>query len=332
MLTRDDGRLDITRMSAIVDQVAELRAEGHEVILVSSGAVACGRGELSVAHRLDGVEQRQLFSALGQAKLINLYYDLFREYRIPVGQVLTMKESFATRREYLNQRACMTVMVENGVIPIVNENDTVSVTELMFTDNDELSGLIASMMDADELIILSNVDGIYDAPPGTPGASVIRRVKPGFGRGGMLTKCGIARKVADEGIRVAIANGKRDGILTELIAHPDATLHTEFTPNPEPASTMKKWIAHSASFAKGIVRINEKAAQALRGERAVSLLLVGVTAIEGDFEEGDIVTIATDDGRTIGLGRTAYAAREARRLIGTHDVKPLIHYDYLCLE
>ena len=345
VLTRDDGRLDITRMSAIVDQVAELRAGGHEVILVSSGAVACGRGELSVAHRLDGVEQRQLFSALGQAKLINLYYDLFREYRIPVGQVLTMKESFATRREYLNQRACMTVMVENGVIPIVNENDTVSVTELMFTDNDELSGLIASMMDADELIILSNVDGIYDAPPGTPGASVIRRVKPGsdltacigreksgFGRGGMLTKCGIARKVADEGIRVAIANGKRDGILTELIANPDATLHTEFTPNPEPASTMKKWIAHSASFAKGIVRVNEKAAQALRGERAVSLLLVGVTAIEGDFEEGDIVTIATDDGRTIGLGRTAYAAREARRLIGTHDVKPLIHYDYLCLE
>ena len=136
VLTRDDGKLDITRISAIVDQTAWLLNQGHEVILVSSGAVASGRGELQVQRRLDSVAQRQLYSALGQAKLINLYYDLFREYHIHVGQVLTMKESFATRREYLNQRACMTVMLENGVVPIVNENDTVSVTELMFTDND----------------------------------------------------------------------------------------------------------------------------------------------------------------------------------------------------
>lgn len=345
VLTRDNGRLDVTRMSALVDQVAALRSGGHEVILVSSGAVASGRGELKVSHKLDSVEQRQLFSALGQAKLINLYYDLFREYHIPVGQVLTMKESFATRREYLNQRSCMGVMLDNGVIPIVNENDTVSVTELMFTDNDELSGLIASMMDADELIILSNVDGIYDAPPGTPGASVIRQVSPacnlsdcisqqksGFGRGGMLTKCGIARKVADEGIRVVIANGKRDNILTDLVERPEATLHTEFMPNPEPASTMKKWIAHSASFAKGVVHVNDKAASVLRGEQAVSLLLVGVTAIDGDFEEGDIVTIVDAKGRTVGVGRTAYGSDEARRLTGAHDMKPLVHYDYLCLE
>ena len=150
VLTRDDGKLDITRMSALTDQLAWLRSEGYEVILVSSGAMASGRGEIKVDRKLDSVEQRQLYSALGQAKLINLYYDLFREYRIPVGQVLTMKENFSSRREYLNQRACMTVMLENGVIPIVNENDTVSVTELMFTDNDELSGLIASMMDASE--------------------------------------------------------------------------------------------------------------------------------------------------------------------------------------
>ena len=128
VLTRDDGKLDITRMSALVDQIAWLRQQGHEVILVSSGAVASGRGELTVSRKLDNVAQRQLFSALGQAKLINLYYDLFREYHIHVGQVLTMKESFSTRREYLNQRACMEVMLDNGVIPIVNENDTVSVT------------------------------------------------------------------------------------------------------------------------------------------------------------------------------------------------------------
>ena len=345
VLTRDDGKLDITRMSALVDQVAWLRGEGHEVILVSSGAVASGRGELKVSHRLDSVEQRQLFSALGQAKLINLYYDLFREYRIPVGQVLTMKESFATRREYLNQRACMAVMLDNGVIPIVNENDTVSVTELMFTDNDELSGLIAAMMDADELIILSNIDGIYDGTPGSPGAKVIPEVAPGrdlstyisreksgFGRGGMLTKCNIARQVADEGIRVVIANGKRDDILKALMTSPATTLHTEFTPNPDAASNVKKWIAHSASFAKGVVRINSKAADVLRGDRAVSLLLVGVTAIEGDFEEGDIITIVDESGSTIGVGRSSYGSDEARRLMGAHDVKPLVHYDYLCLE
>ena len=158
-LTRPDGRLDVTRMSALVDQIAWLRAQGCEVILVSSGAVACGRRELDIEHELDSVEQRQLFSAMGQAKLIGLYYDLFREYHIHVGQVLTMKENFQPGEQYRNQQACMRVMLENGVLPIVNENDTVSVTELMFTDNDELSGLIAQMMQADTLILLSNIDG-----------------------------------------------------------------------------------------------------------------------------------------------------------------------------
>jgi len=345
VLTRNDGKLDVTRMSAIVDQVAWLRSQGHEVIMVSSGAMASGRGELKVDKRLDGVEQRQLFSALGQAKLINLYYDLFREYRIHVGQVLTMKESFATRREYLNQRACMTVMLENGVIPIVNENDTVSVTELMFTDNDELSGLITSMMDADMLIILSNIDGIYDGSPKDPEAKVISTVAPdrdlsdyiqqeksGFGRGGMITKCNIARKVAGEGIRVIIANGKRDNILIDLTQHPAGTIHTEFTPNTDEPSTIKKWIAHSGSFAKGIVKINKKAAQALQGDHAVSLLMVGVTAVEGDFEEGDIIEIVGERGEKIGVGRSGYSSANAAKAIGKHDVKPIIHYDYLYLN
>lgn len=168
MLTRKDGKLDMTRVSALVDQIAALRKSGIEVILVSSGAMASGRGELKVDHDLDSVEQRQLFSALGQAKLIGLYYDLFREYGMHVGQVLTMKENFEPGEQYENQKACMTVMLENDVIPIVNENDTVSVTELMFTDNDELSGLIARMMQADTLILLSNIDGIYTGNPDEP--------------------------------------------------------------------------------------------------------------------------------------------------------------------
>ena len=345
VLTRTDGKLDITRISAVVDQVAWLRAEGHQVILVSSGAVACGRGELHTDRRLDSVEQRQLFSALGQAKLINLYYDLFREYGIHVGQVLTMKENFSSRQQYLNQRACMEVMLDNGVVPIVNENDTVSVTELMFTDNDELSGLIASMMNAHCLIILSNIDGIYTGSPSNPEARLIRQVKPGddltpyiqtersgFGRGGMLTKCSIARRVAEEGIRVIIANGGRTNILTDLLTRPEEIPHTEFLPVSQPVSGIKKWLAHSQSFAKGEVHINAKAAEALRGNQAVSLLMVGVTQVKGDFEEGDIVSIIDPQGQRIGIGRSAYSSYEAISAIGKHDVKPIIHYDYLSID
>src|SRR5574344_545494 len=346
VLTRDDGKLDVTRMSALVDQIAWLRRNGYEIILVSSGSIASGRGELQVNHKLDSVEQRQLFSALGQVKLINLYYDLFREYDIHIGQILTMKESFSTRREYLNQRACMNVMLDNAVVPIINENDTISVTELMFTDNDELSGLIASMMDAESLIILSNIDGIYNGSPKDPESKVITRVehdkdlseyiqeeKSGFGRGGMITKCNIARKVADEGIKVIIANGKRDNILVDLVKKPTDTLHTEFIPNPDAVSNMKKWIAHSESFAKGIIHINKKAADALLGKnRAISLLLVGVTSIEGEVEEGDIVSIIDENGKRIAVGRSGYDSDEAAKLIGAHDQKPLVHYDYLYME
>ena len=345
VLTRTDGKLDITRISAVVDQVAWLRSMGHQVILVSSGAVACGRGELHTDRRLDSVEQRQLFSALGQAKLINLYYDLFREYGIHVGQVLTMKENFSSRQQYLNQRACMEVMLDNGVVPIVNENDTVSVTELMFTDNDELSGLIASMMNAHCLIILSNIDGIYTGSPSNPEARLIRQVKPGddltpyiqtersgFGRGGMLTKCSIARRVAEEGIRVIIANGGRTNILTDLLTRPEEIPHTEFLPVSQPVSGIKKWLAHSQSFAKGEVHINTKAAEALRGNQAVSLLMVGVTQVKGDFEEGDIIDVVNPNGETIALGRSSYSAGEARKVIGMHEVKPIIHYDYLYME
>lgn len=240
-LTRSDGRLDMTRMSALVDQIAWLRQHEYEVILVSSGAVACGRRELKVEHELDSVEQRQLFSAMGQAKLIGIYYDLFREYHLHVGQVLTMKENFQPGEQYRNQQACMRVMLENGVIPIVNENDTVSVTELMFTDNDELSGLIAQMMEADTLVLLSNIDGIYDGHPDDTASHLIPTVEPGcdlsqyikaeksaFGRGGMQSKYATATKVQQAGIRVLIANGKRENILIDLIKHPETTPHTEF--------------------------------------------------------------------------------------------------------
>lgn len=345
VLTRKDGKVHVSRLSSIVDQIVWLRQHGYEVILVSSGSIASGHSELSANHKLDSVQQRQLYSAIGQVKLIGLYYDLFREYGIHIGQVLTMKESFATRELYLNQRACMTVMLENGVIPIVNENDTISITELMFTDNDELSGLIASMMDADTLVILTNVDGIYNGDPKAPGTRVIPVVnydrdlgeyiqesKSSFGRGGMITKTRIARKIAEEGIRVIIANGNTPDILVDLAQHPQETMHTEFRPNPSPASTVKKWIAHSEDFAKGSAHINQKASDTLQGTKAASLLLVGVTQIEGDFEEGDLINVIDPDGHVIAVGRSAYSADDARRCIGQHDIKPLIHYDYLYME
>ena len=243
VLTTDSGKLNITRMSSLVDQIAWLRWHGYEVILVSSGAVACGRRELQIDHHLDSVEQRQLFSAIGQVKLVNLYYDLFREYNLHVGQVLTMKENCLTEDLYRNQQACMEVMLQNGVIPVVNENDTVSVTELMFTDNDELSGLIAQMLNAETLILLSNIDGIYTGNPSNPDSKVIRSVAPdqsleeyilpsmsSAGRGGMESKYKTARLTADAGIKVIIANGNRSDILRLLVEKPDETIHTEFIP------------------------------------------------------------------------------------------------------
>ena len=230
VLTTDKGKLDITRLSALVDQIVLLREKGYEVILVSSGAVACGRQELRVEQDLDSVAQRQLFSAMGQVKLVNLYYDLFREYGLHIGQVLTMKANFEAGDQYRNQQSCIQLMLDNGVIPVVNENDTVSLTGLMFTDNDELSGLIAQMMHAETLILLSNIDGIYTGDPHDPASQLIREVQPednldqyiqtkksSAGRGGMESKYHTAREVAASGIRVMIANGKASGI-TEAVA------------------------------------------------------------------------------------------------------------------
>ena len=359
VLTRRDGTLDVTRMSALVDQVAELHKAGVEIILVSSGAVASGRSEIHPAKKLDSVDQRQLFSAVGQAKLINRYYELFREHGISVGQVLTMKENFATRRHYLNQKNCMTVMLENGVIPIVNENDTISVSELMFTDNDELSGLIASMMDAQVLIILSNIDGIYNGSPADPASEVIRKIEHGkdlssyiqtskssFGRGGMLTKTNIARKVADEGITVIIANGKRDNILVDLLHQelpslfPDVQssaldsqlTYTRFIPAPQPVSSVKKWIAHSEGFAKGELHIDDCATKVLASDKAVSILPIGITDVRGEFEKDDIVRIIDFEGNPIGVGKANCSSEQAREAMGKHGKKPVVHYDYLYIE
>jgi len=233
VLARRDGTLDVTRMSALVDQIAELNKSGVEIILISSGAVASGRSEIHPQKKLDSVDQRQLFSAVGQAKLINRYYELFREHGIAVGQVLTTKENFSTRRHYLNQKNCMTVMLENGVIPIVNENDTVATHEIEIGDNDTLSAIVASMIGADLLILLSDIDGLYtDDPRANPDAEFIETVEhldesflrmgksttgSGVGTGGMSTKLTAATIATASGADMVIANSKDVRIIHRII-------------------------------------------------------------------------------------------------------------------
>ena len=243
VLTRSDGSLDTTRVSSIVDQIVALRELGYETVLVTSGAVACGRSLIREDRKLSDVQQRQLYSAIGQVRLMDLYYRLFQNYGITVGQVLTQKKNFDEGQEYNNQKSCMEVMLQSHVLPIVNENDTVSITELMFTDNDELSGLVAGMVGAESLVILTNVDGVFDGSPEDPQTRVIPRILPGesveshisarkssAGRGGMLSKCNVATGLASKGIRVIIANGRHENVLTDVLTRPEATVFTEFVP------------------------------------------------------------------------------------------------------
>jgi len=300
---------------------------------------------LQLNQKLDAVSQRQLFSSVGQVKLLNYYHNAFQKHNLSCGQVLTTKESLSTRRAYLNQRNCLEVMLKNGVIPIINENDTISITELMFTDNDELSGLISGMMQAEILIILSNIDGIFNGDPSKEGSQVIREVLPeegdlssyinptrsSFGRGGMITKCTTARKVAEEGIPVIIANGKKENILIDVLGDRN-TLCTRFLPSKRPMSGVKKWISSSESFAQGEIYINAKAEEALRSSMAISLLYVGVVRIEGDFEKGDLVRILSLEGRTLGVGCASHSSKKAKEKIGKKGEKPCIHYDYLYLD
>lgn len=345
LLTRKDETLDITQMSDIVDQIAELYKNNTEIILVSSGAVASGKNEFKTHSKLDSISARQLYSSVGQVKLIHRYYDLFNQHGILCGQILATKEDFSTRRHYLNQRNCMNIMLENHVIPIVNENDAISVNELMFTDNDELSGLIAAMMDCKKLIILSNIDGIYTGDPLDPESKLIKEIdsssdsvedyiqskRSTTGRGGMKTKYNIARKVAEEGIEVIIANGRIKNIISRLVNGVD-TPSTRFIPASKEISGVKKWIAHSEGFAKGEIHINEGVRKALLNFKAVSILPVGVTRIIGNFENDDIVRIIDHTGKQIGIGRSSYSSEKAKEILGQANNKPIIHYDYLYIE
>ncbi|HWD88356.1 MAG TPA: glutamate 5-kinase [Mucilaginibacter sp.] len=341
VLTQSDGLPDLPRIGHLVEQIAVIRKQGVEVILVSSGAVASGRSMISVSEKSDAVAARQLLASIGQVKLINTYSSLFGQYDILCSQILVTKEDFRDRLHYLNMRNCLEVLLQHQVIPVVNENDVVSVTELMFTDNDELAGLIAAMLNANALILLTNVDGIYDGDPKIAGSKLLEAIdssaelpsfvasgKSQFGRGGMVTKSTIAQKTAQLGIAVHIANGTKDNILVEVLAGRAA--HTRFIQDKS-KSGKKKWIAHSVHAATGSVRINEGAGIALTSDKATSLLPVGIIKVLSDFNKGEIIKLVDDQDRLIGLGIAEYGSDKARERIGQKNQKALVHYDYLYL-
>lgn len=344
VLTKTDGLLDMTTISHLVDQIAVIKKQGIEVILVSSGAVGAGKSMIKVSEHLNKIVQRQVFSAIGQVRLVNIYMQFFSNYDLYGAQVLATKEDFRDRVHYLNMKNCFQALLRDNIIPIVNENDVIAVSELMFTDNDELAGLVAAMTNADALIILSNVDGVLNGSPEHPDSQVIPEiaaddkkvlnliapVRSSFGRGGMSTKLRIAQKAAKVGITTIIAKGKRFNILLDIVK--GDFVGTTFKAQPV-LSNVKKWIAYNHTGKKGKVYINKGAENALCStEKVSSLLPVGITKIEGDFKKGDILQILNESEQIIGLGIAQYPAKTAQQYIGQKDKKPLIHYDYLLVE
>ena len=342
VLTQSNGMPDLDRMQHLVAQIQGLISSGKKVVLVSSGAVAFGRQSISLAEKLNPVIKKQIWASTGQIRLINQYQQLFENLNQPIAQILVTKEDFRDRKHYLNMKNCIEALLQQSILPIINENDTVTITELMFTDNDELASLTAAMVNADTLMLLTNVDGIFTGNPHEPGSQLIEKVaysmpevsayisatKSSFGRGGMLTKYTMAKKSADLGIQVIIANGKRAGVLDEFTAK---TLRCTWFEPQKVKNAPKKWLAHGAQYYKGEITINEGAKISLTSSVIRSLLPIGITRIEGEFSKGDILLLCDEKGKKIGLGRAEYASKYALERMGQKNQKPLIHYDYLYL-
>lgn len=343
VLRAEDGTLDLVRLKHLVEQIVWLKSQNESVVVVSSGAVASGKSLFPDLNSTDAISQRQLWASIGQVKLIETYSKAFSAFHMLTAQVLVTKEDFRDRSHYLNMKNCFSTLLENQVVPIVNENDVISVTELMFTDNDELAGLVASMLNAKQLILLTNVDGVFTGNPSDPNSKIIHEiayenfseldfispVKSNFGRGGMLTKFSMARKTAGLGIPVTIGNGRTEHILRKIYS--GESIGSLFKPKKR-ASTTKKWLAHAESAFAGAVTIDEGAEKALQSNRPTSLLFVGIKQVEGNFRKGDIIRIQTLQGKAIGLGKASYDSETAQTLIGKKHQKECIHYDYLYLN
>lgn len=342
VITHEDGSLNLSVMEHLVEQIVALQKRGTEIILVSSGAMGAGHGLVQLKKNVDTIAKRQVLAAVGQVKLMERYLAFFQKHSSLCAQVLVTKEDFRDRTHYLNMKQCFDALLNSAVVPVVNENDVVSVDELMFTDNDELASLISCMVGVEELIILTNVEGMYDKNPteknsqlihkvalDTPVQQFIVSVKSSFGRGGMLTKAKITKRLASMGIRTFIANGRRKNVLGDIVAGKE--VGTEFIPAKKKTSSLKRWIASSEGSEKGMVTINERAEKILK-ENIASLLPVGITKIKGQFRKGDMLKIQNMKGEGIGYGIAAYASTLAKKWMGQKGKKALIHYDYLFLK
>ena len=343
VITNSSGLPDEHVIGNISKQIKALTDRGYQVLLISSGAVAAGRSIFQFDKKADTVAQRQVLASIGQVKLISLYKAVFDKLSMICSQVLVTKEDFKSRNHYLNMQNCLSALLSNHIVPIINENDVVSVTELMFTDNDELAGLVSAMMNADMLIILTNVDGIYDGDPEQEGVHLIHQYdadkidlntistgkKSGFGRGGILTKCRTAEKIAGMGIPVHIGNGKTENVILRILDN--EMIGTRF-PARKLASSIKKYIAHAYEEPKGKVVINQGAKDVLLSQKANSLLPVGITKVIGKFKKGDIIRIVDEKDHELGLGLARCSFKKAKEVIGLKNEKPVIHYDHLYLH
>lgn len=341
-ITHANGQINLSRLEKLTRELADLHNEGREVLLVTSGAVAAGIGRLGHRDYPKTLPLKQALAAVGQGTLLHLYEKFFAEYGKDIAQVLLTKDDFDERLRYLNARNTLTTLLQLGAIPVINENDTVVVEEIKFGDNDTLSALVAEIVDADLLILLTDIDGLYnDDPHVNPQAELyweleeipdivekgLRGKGNKFSSGGMYTKLLAARTAMASGIPMVVANGREPGAVRGIIE--GQRIGTLFKPKEGRMQARKRWIAFG-SQTHGTVAVDTGAVDALMN-KGKSLLPSGVIAVDGEFGRGNVVSVQTAQGREIGRGMVNYAADEIRAIMGkrtTEIVKVLGSKDY----
>ncbi len=326
VLTGPDGKLDPGRIGHLAEQISAVTATGRRVALVSSGAVGAGIGKLGLLRRPDNLRQLQAAAAIGQADLIRAYDEGFRPHGHHAAQLLLTHEDFDSRPRYLNMRNTLTALFEYGAVPVINENDTISVDEIKFGDNDQLAAMVANLLQAPLLVILSVVDGLYRADPGSTGLgevvplvanldeviSLAGESRSSGGTGGMRSKLQAAGLVTRAGGSVIIASGKQPNPLTRILA--GEAVGTLFLARGQTQAARKRWIGSTAR-PRGQLVVDAGARVALEaGDR--SLLAIGIVEVIGDFEKGDVVGVRDGQGHEFARGLTNYPAPDARRIRG----------------
>ena len=337
----DDKGLDADRIASICKDVDLLRQRGYEIIIVSSGAVAAGKGDLGIIGKPDTIPLKQAAAAIGQSRLMRTFKDTFRGHGYTVGQILLTRDDLANRRRFLNARNTLMTLLEFGVIPIVNENDSVVVDEIRFGDNDNLSAMTTNLIEAHLLVIMSDVDGLYDRDPNLDSdanlLSLVERVDESIkaiagdsvtaiGTGGMASKVKAAERASLYGVGVAIINGRQPGILTQLLDGQE--VGTYFLPARNRMNSRKHWIAFSKKL-RGKLLLDDGAHKALT-ERGKSLLPSGIHSMEGTFERGDAIRICGLDGTEFARGVANYSSTEMAKIKGkkSTEIEAILGYKY----